>query len=110
MLTDEIGDWIGGIRFTLRGGVAHVVDIGVVPGERGRGHALRLLEAFEAHAEAAGAHLIEFWTDQMSGRAPARRPGLAPRDDPARLRWRPALASAREASRRDFADLALSPA
>lgn len=66
VLTDEIGDWIGGIRFTVRGGVAHVVDIGVVPGERGRGHALRLLEAFERHAEESGAHLIEFWTDQLS--------------------------------------------
>ena len=66
VLTDEIGDWIGGIRFTVRGGVAHVVDIGVVPGERGRGHALRLLEAFETHAEESGAHLIEFWTDQLS--------------------------------------------
>ena len=66
VLTDEIGDWIGGIRFTVRGGVAHVVDIGVVPGERGHGHALRLLEAFETHAEESGAHLIEFWTDQLS--------------------------------------------
>jgi len=66
MLTDEIGDWIGGIRFTVRGGVAHVVDIGVIPGERGRGHALRLLEAFENHAEEGGAHVIEFWTDQLS--------------------------------------------
>jgi len=66
VLTDEIGDWIGGIRFTVRGGVAQVVDIGVVPGERGRGHALRLLEAFENHAEESGAHVIEFWTDQLS--------------------------------------------
>jgi GNAT superfamily N-acetyltransferase len=66
VLTDEIGDWIGGIRFTVRGGVAHVVDIGVVPDERGRGHALRLLEAFESHAQESGAHVIEFWTDQLS--------------------------------------------
>lgn len=66
VLTDEIGDWIGGIRFTVRGGVAHVVDIGVVPSERGRGHALRLLEAFERHSEESGAHVIEFWTDQLS--------------------------------------------
>ncbi len=66
LLTDEIGEWIGGLRFTTRGGVAQVVDIGVVPAERGQGHALRLLQAFEAHAAEDGAHLIEFWTDQLA--------------------------------------------
>jgi GNAT superfamily N-acetyltransferase len=65
LLTDEVGDWIGGARFLLRGGVAHLVDIGVVPSERGQGHALRLLEAFEQHAREAGAHLIEFATDRF---------------------------------------------
>jgi GNAT superfamily N-acetyltransferase len=66
VLTDEIGDWIGGIRFSIRGGVATVVDVGVVPAERGQGHALRLLQAFEAHAAEDGAHVAEFWTDQLS--------------------------------------------
>lgn len=66
VLTNEIGDWIGGLRFTMRGGVATLIDIGVIPSERGQGHALRLLEAFEAHAVEDSAHLIEFWTDQLS--------------------------------------------
>lgn len=66
ILTDEVGDWIGGLRYTIRGGVAQVVDIGVVPSERGQGHGLRLLEAFEDRARDAGAHLIEFWTDQQT--------------------------------------------
>jgi GNAT superfamily N-acetyltransferase len=66
VLTDEVGDWIGGIRFTMRGGVATVIDVGVVPSERGQGHALRLLEGFEQYAVDDGAHMIEFWTDQLS--------------------------------------------
>jgi GNAT superfamily N-acetyltransferase len=66
VLTDEIGEWIGGVRFTIRGGAATLVDIGVIPSERGQGHALRLLEAFEAHAAQDGCHMIEFWTDQLS--------------------------------------------
>lgn len=65
VLTNEVGDWIGGVRFTMRGGVAHLVDIGVVPSERGQDHGLRLLDAFEAHARDAGAHLVEFWTDRL---------------------------------------------
>lgn len=65
VLTDEIGEWIGGLRYSTRGGVAQVVDIGVVPAERGQGHALRLLEAFEERMVDEGAHLIEFWTDQL---------------------------------------------
>jgi GNAT superfamily N-acetyltransferase len=66
VLTDEIGEWIGGLRFGVRGGVATVIDVGVVPSERGQGHALRLLEAFERHAVDDGAHMVEFWTDQLS--------------------------------------------
>lgn len=65
VLTDEIGEWIGGLRYSVRGGVAQVVDIGVVPSERGQGHALRMLEAFEERATDEGAHLVEFWTDQL---------------------------------------------
>ena len=43
ILSNEIGDWIGGLRFWLRGGVAHLVDVVVLPQERHRGHAHRLL-------------------------------------------------------------------
>jgi GNAT superfamily N-acetyltransferase len=35
----------------------------VLPQERHRGHAHRLLSAFEERATEAGAHLAEFWTD-----------------------------------------------
>ena len=63
VLSNEIGDWIGGLRFSLRGGVANVLDVAVVPAERHQGHAHRLLAAFETHANEAGAHLAEFWTD-----------------------------------------------
>ena len=66
VLTDEIGDWIGGLRYTLRGGVASIVEIGVTRAERGRGHALRLLEAFERAAAENGAHVLEFWTDSLA--------------------------------------------
>jgi len=64
VLSDEIGDWVGGLRYVFRGGVAHVLDIGVVPTERHQGHGLRLLQAFEEHARERGAHLLEFWTDR----------------------------------------------
>jgi len=87
VLTDEIGDWIGGLRYLARGGVAQVLDIGVVPQERGRGHALRLLQAFEDHARERGAHLLEFWTDRL---------GLEPLL--AALGWR------RVAARKDYVD------
>ena len=50
ILSNEIGDWIGGLRFWLRGGVAHLVDVVVLPQERHRGHAHRLLSAFEERA------------------------------------------------------------
>jgi GNAT superfamily N-acetyltransferase len=63
ILSNEIGDWIGGLRFWLRGGVAHLVDVVVLPQERHRGHAHRLLSAFEQRAIEAGAHIAEFWTD-----------------------------------------------
>jgi GNAT superfamily N-acetyltransferase len=63
ILSNEIGDWIGGLRYWLRGGVAHLEDVVVLPQERHRGHAHRLLAAFEARAVDAGAHLAEFWTD-----------------------------------------------
>lgn len=66
VLTDEIGDWIGGLRYLTRGGVAQVVNLGIVPAERGRGHSVRLLQAFEQHAHAQGAHLLEFWTDRFA--------------------------------------------
>jgi len=63
ILSNEIGDWIGGLRYWLRGGVAHLEDVVVLPQERHRGHAHRLLAAFEQRALDAGAHLAEFWTD-----------------------------------------------
>lgn len=65
VLSDEIGDWVGGLRYVLRGGVAEVLDIGVIPAERGQGHGVRLLQAFEEHARDRGAHLIEFWTGDL---------------------------------------------
>jgi GNAT superfamily N-acetyltransferase len=65
VLTDEIGDWIGGLRWTLRGGVAQVVEVGVLHRERRQGHAHRLLAAFEERAVEQGAHLFECWTDHV---------------------------------------------
>lgn len=67
ILSNAIGDWIGGLRYSLRGGVAHLTDIAVRAEERHQGHAHRLLEAFEQHASQLGAHLIEFWTDDVQG-------------------------------------------
>ena len=63
ILSNEIGDWIGGLRYWLRGGVAHLVDVVILPQERHQGHAHRLLAAFEERSIEAGAHLSEFWTD-----------------------------------------------
>ena len=63
VLSNEIGDWIGGLRYWLRGGVAHLVDVVVLPQERHQGHAHRLMAAFEARAVESGAHVAEFWTD-----------------------------------------------
>lgn len=65
ILSNEIGDWIGGLRYWLRGGVAHLVDVVVLPQERHRGHAHRLLAAFEERAADAGAHVTEFWTEDQ---------------------------------------------
>lgn len=67
ILSNAIGDWIGGLRYSLRGGVAHLTNIAVRIDERHQGHAHRLLEAFEQHAAQLGAHLIEFWTDDADG-------------------------------------------
>lgn len=66
VLSDEIGDWIGGLRWSLRGGVAQVIEIGVLPRERHQGHAHRLLEAFQIRAADQHAHLLEFWTDHVT--------------------------------------------
>jgi ribosomal protein S18 acetylase RimI-like enzyme len=63
VLSDEIGDWIGGLRWSIRGGVAQVIDVGVLPRERHQGHAHRLLAAFEERAIEQSAHLLELWTD-----------------------------------------------
>ena len=65
ILSNEIGDWVGGLRYWLRGGVAHLMDVMVLPSERHRGHAHRLLAAFEERATTSGAHLAEFWTDDL---------------------------------------------
>ena len=65
VLSNEIGDWIGGLRYYLRGGVAHLLDIAVTPKERHHGYAHQLVEAFEERARDTGAHLAEFWTDDL---------------------------------------------
>ncbi len=69
ILSNEIGDWIGGLRYSLRGGVAQIVEIAVRAEERRQGHGHRLLLAFEERARETGAHLAEFWTDDVSGEA-----------------------------------------
>ena len=69
VLSSEIGDWVGGLRYTLQGGVAHLVEVAVAPAERRQGHAHRLLGAFEERAAANGAHLVEFWTDDLRSEA-----------------------------------------
>ncbi|MGH7560818.1 MAG: GNAT family N-acetyltransferase [Gemmatimonadales bacterium] len=66
VLTDEIGDWIGGLRYAIRGGVAQILDVGVLPQERHQGHAHRLLAAFEERSIEQGAHVMEFWTDHVA--------------------------------------------
>jgi GNAT superfamily N-acetyltransferase len=65
VLSDEIGDWIGGARFWVQGGVAKLEELGVAPHERRQGHGLRLLGAFEDRAIDEGARLLEFWTDDL---------------------------------------------
>ena len=49
--------------------MAHLVEVAVTPTERRRGHAHRLLSAFEERAAAHGAHLVEFWTDDLRSEA-----------------------------------------
>ncbi|MGH7658647.1 MAG: GNAT family N-acetyltransferase [Gemmatimonadales bacterium] len=65
VLSNEIGDWIGGLRYALQGGVARLQQLAVRPEERHAGHAHRLLQAFEERAIESGAHLVEFWTDDL---------------------------------------------
>src|SRR5215813_15383745 len=65
VLSNEIGDWIGGLRYSLRGGVAHILDLAVTPEERHLGHAHLLVSAFETRVRETGAHLAEFWTDDL---------------------------------------------
>jgi GNAT superfamily N-acetyltransferase len=65
ILSNEIGDWVGGLRYWYRGGVAHLMDVLVLPSERHQGHAHRLLAAFDARVRENGAHLAEFWTDDL---------------------------------------------
>jgi GNAT superfamily N-acetyltransferase len=65
VLSNEIGDWIGGVRYGMRGGVAQLLDIAVEPEARHQGHGRRLLEAFEQRARDSGAHLAEFWSDDL---------------------------------------------
>ena len=59
ILSNEIGDWIGGLRYGLRGGVAQVLDIAVRESERHRGHGHRLLSVFEERARELGALSID---------------------------------------------------
>src|SRR5688500_19271319 len=65
VLSNEIGDWIGGLRFAFRGGVAQLIEIAVARSDRGQGHGHRLLAAFEDRAREEGAHLAAFWTDDL---------------------------------------------
>lgn len=69
VLANEIGDWIGGLRYAMRGGVAHLMELAVVAEERHKGHAHRLVAAFEEHATHNGAHLVEFWTQDLRSEA-----------------------------------------
>ena len=65
VLTNETGDWVGGVRYFLRGGVAHLLEFAVTESEEHLGYGIRLLEAFEGRAAEAGAHLLEFWTNDL---------------------------------------------
>lgn len=69
VLSNEIGDWIGGLRYSLQGGVAQLLELAVSQEERHQGHAHRLLQAFEQRALESGAHLGEFWTDDLRSEA-----------------------------------------
>jgi N-acetylglutamate synthase-like GNAT family acetyltransferase len=65
VLSNEIGDWIGGLRYSLQGGVAQLLELAVSSDERHQGHAHRLLQAFESRATESDAHVAEFWTDDL---------------------------------------------
>lgn len=69
VLTNEVGNWVGGVRYYLRGGVAHLLEFAVVEREEDLGYGIRLLESFEGRAAAAGAHLLEFWTNDLESAA-----------------------------------------
>jgi N-acetylglutamate synthase-like GNAT family acetyltransferase len=69
VLSNEIGDWIGGLRYSLQGGVAQLLELAVAPEERHQGHAHKLLQAFEQRAIESGAHVAEFWTDDQRSEA-----------------------------------------
>ena len=69
VLTNEVGDWVGGVRYYLRGGVAHLLEFAVVEHEEHLGYGIRLLESFEGRAAEAGAHLLEFWTNDLESAA-----------------------------------------
>ena len=65
ILTNDVGDWVGGVRWYLRGGVAHLLEFAIETSEEHIGYGLRLLEAFEQRARDAEAHLLEFWTNDF---------------------------------------------
>lgn len=69
VLSNEIGDWIGGLRYSLQGGVAQLMELAIAPDERHQGHAHKLLEAFESRAVESEAHIAEFWTDDLRSEA-----------------------------------------
>lgn len=69
VLTNNVGDWVGGVRYHVRGGVAHLLEFAVVECEEHLGYGLRLLETFEARAGESGAHLLEFWTNDLESAA-----------------------------------------
>ncbi|MFI5235298.1 MAG: GNAT family N-acetyltransferase [Gemmatimonadales bacterium] len=65
ILSNDVGDWVGGVRFYFRGGVAHLLEFALEEDQEHIGYGLRLLEAFEHRAIGAGAHLAEFWTNDF---------------------------------------------
>src|SRR5262249_35632375 len=76
ILSNEIGDWVGGLRYWLRGGGAHLVGVVVLPQGRDPGHAHRLVGGFEERGGEAGAPLGRFLADDERSQAnPGRRGG-----------------------------------
>lgn len=65
ILTNDLGDWVGGVRWYLRGGVAHLLEFAIEETQEHVGYGLRLLEAFETRARESGVHLLEFWTNDF---------------------------------------------